>query len=133
MAGGVTAVLAQVLCAGAEPIERARIVIVDADTVRVDGTRVRLVGFDSPETRFGEYRCDHEREWGERATHRLAELLDTGELGIKYRRHRDRYHRPLARLTVNGEDVGRILIRERLAVRYKGYGPKMDWCPRGRR
>jgi micrococcal nuclease len=63
---------------------------------------------------------------------RLVELLDAGAVDIEYEGI-DRYGRPLARLRVNGEDVGAILIRERLAVPYHGRGPKMDWCPRRRR
>jgi hypothetical protein len=64
---------------------------------------------------------------------RLAEMLGAGSLEIRYRKHRDRYGRRLARLTVNGWMVGETLIQERLAVRYRGYGPKMDWCSRTRR
>jgi endonuclease YncB( thermonuclease family) len=117
----------------AEPLDRARIEIVDGDTIRVDGEKVRLVGFDAPETGDDTARCDEERAWGERAKARLEELLESGEIDIRYRKHRDRYRRLLARLSVNGENVGATLIRERLAVKYRGSGPKMDWCPRRRR
>lgn len=119
--------------AGAEPLDRSRIEIVDGDTIRVDGEQVRLVGFDTPETGDENARCDEEREWGKRAADRLAELLESGTIEIRYRKHRDLYGRLLGRLTVNGENVGAALIRERLAVRYRGSGPKMDWCPRRRR
>jgi endonuclease YncB( thermonuclease family) len=42
--------------AGPMPIERSRIVIVDGDTVRIDGVLMRVSGCDAPETR--EARCD---------------------------------------------------------------------------
>lgn len=118
--------------AAAEPIERSRIAVVDGDTVMIDGERVRLVGFDTPETGHDTARCDAEIDRGMQAADRLVELLDGGDLDIRYRKHRDRYGRLLALLKVNGKNVGAALIRERLAVRYKGYGPKMDWCPRSR-
>ena len=38
----------------------------------------------------------------------------------------DRYQRELADITVNGEDVGDILVREKLA-RYRPDGPEF-WC-----
>jgi hypothetical protein len=64
---------------------------------------------------------------------RLEEILGSGTLDIRYRKHRDRFGRLLALLKVNSQNVGRVLITESLAVRYKGSGPKMDWCPRYRR
>ena len=116
----------------AAPIKRDRIEVVDGDTVRSDGELVRLVGFDAPETTLGQYRCDAERERGERAARRLEDILDSGVIDIRYRKHRDRYDRLLALLKVNGQNVRKILIGEQLAVRYRGSGPKMDWCPRYR-
>jgi micrococcal nuclease len=116
----------------ADPIKRDRIEVVDGDTVRIDGELVRLVGFDAPETTLGQYRCDAERERGERAARRLEDILDSGVIDIRYRKHRDRYGRLLALLKVNGQNVGKILIGEQFAVRYRGSGPKMDWSPRYR-
>jgi endonuclease YncB( thermonuclease family) len=86
--------------------------------VRIDGGLVRLLGFDTPETTFGWYRCDAELERGLLAAKRLAEILDSGAIDIEFATRRDRYKRRLARLTVDGRDVGEILIGERLAVRY---------------
>jgi endonuclease YncB( thermonuclease family) len=54
-----------------------------------------------------------------------VELLDTGAIDIEYLPRADRYGRRLAHLRVDGEDVGAVLIRERLAVPYNGRGPKM--------
>jgi endonuclease YncB( thermonuclease family) len=108
----------------ADPIDRDQIQVVDADTVRIGGESVRLVGFDAPETTVGEYRCDAELERGQRAAKRLGEILDSGALDIRYRKNRDRYGRLLALLRVNGLNVEKILIGESLAVRYRGSGPK---------
>lgn len=128
-------VLVSASYAYAEPIDRAQITVTDGDTIHVVGEpkAIRLVGFDAPETGDENARCDAEKERGERAKVRLSEILDTGTLDIRYRKHRDRYGRRLARLTVDGQNVGGTLIREGLAVRYYGRGPKMDWCPRYRR
>ncbi|MPZ37242.1 MAG: hypothetical protein GEU95_04135 [Rhizobiales bacterium] len=120
--------------ATAAPIERQQIRVSDGDTVWIDGESVRLLGFDTPETQVGFYRCDVERERGLVAKKRLEEILDTARaIDIRFRKHRDRYNRLLGRLSLDGRDVGKILISEGLAVRYRGSGPKMDWCPRRRR
>jgi endonuclease YncB( thermonuclease family) len=134
MALAAAVVIALCGVAHSEPIERWRIRVKDGDTIRLHGETIntRLVGFDTPETGPPDLRCDEEKVLGERARRRLVELLDAGEIDIEHV-GADRYDRPLARLRVNGEDVGAILIRERLAVPYRGRGPKMDWCPRRRR
>jgi endonuclease YncB( thermonuclease family) len=119
--------------ASAEPIERDQIEVVDADTVRIGGELVRLVGFDAPETTVGQYRCDAELERGRRARQAAGGNSRLRHARHQYRKHRDRYGRLLALLKVNSQNVGRVLITESLAVRYKGSGPKMDWCPRYRR
>ena len=74
----------------AEPIDRSWIEVVDGDTIKVDRERLRLVGFDAPETGHDTARCDAERERGKLAASRLAELLAGHELDIRYRKHRDR-------------------------------------------
>ena len=39
----------------------------------------------------------------------------------------DRYHRRLARIEIDGQDLGAILIEEGIAVRWTR-GRKHDWC-----
>ncbi len=63
------------------PITAAEIIIVDGDTIRVAGERVRLVGFDAPETR--DARCAREKELGDQATKRLTRLVDFGDLDFR--------------------------------------------------
>jgi endonuclease YncB( thermonuclease family) len=98
----------------AEPIEGQCVQVTDGDTVRVDGVRMRLVGCDAPE--IGTASCDREREWGERAAARVRSLLEAGRIEIDDTGRRDRYRRPLVRLMIDGRDVCRLLIGERLAV-----------------
>jgi micrococcal nuclease len=100
--------------------------ITDGDTIRLsNGTRVRLVGYNTPE-KF-EPMCQAEAELGHRASDRLKELVDRasatqvnlvacsckpGTEGTK----RCNYGRSCGRLEVDGREVGQILIREGLAV-----------------
>ena len=107
--------------------------VVDGDTIDAvvppsrERQRYRLIGFDTPETHYA--RCDAERALGERATRRLEDLVRGTGVRIDVQgASKDRYGRGLAKLSVREEDVGRILIREGLAVAYSGRGQRIDWC-----
>ena len=78
---------------------------VDGDTIRVGGERIRLRGIDTPEIR---------EQAGPAAKQRLEELLRNGPIHIvPY--GRDVYHRLIADVFVNGENVAEILRREGLS------------------
>ncbi|WP_342585732.1 thermonuclease family protein [Rhizobium acidisoli] len=105
---------------------RANFTITDGDTIRLNnGTRVRLVGFNTPE-KF-EPMCSNEAKLGNRASERLRELVGhaastnvslvacsckPGTQGTK----KCNYGRSCGKLEVDGRDVGQILISEGLAV-----------------
>jgi endonuclease YncB( thermonuclease family) len=110
----------------AASVGRASFTITDGDTIRLnDGTRVRLVGFNTPE-KF-EPQCSAEAALGNRASARLKELVagagttevnlvpcacKPGTEGTK----RCNYGRSCGTLSVDGRDVGQTLIAEGLAV-----------------
>ena len=86
-----------------------------------------LMGFDTPETFYA--KCASERELGDKATARLIELLQPPAAVVMQDSGRtDRYRRGLGTLTVDGRNVGEILIQEGLAVPYNGRGQRRDWC-----
>ncbi len=103
--------------------------VIDGDTVDIRGltANVRLVGFNAPEVSSPQ--CTAELDAGRRATTRLRNLLQNAQV-IEYERvacacksgtegtRRCNYGRLCGKLTVDGTDVGRILISEGLAVRY---------------
>jgi len=109
-------------------VVKARFTITDGDTIRLnDGTRVRLIGFNTPE-KF-EPRCSAEAALGNRASARLKELVSSakttevtlvpcacrpGTAGTK----KCNYGRSCGTLLVDGRDVGQTLISERLAVSF---------------
>jgi len=119
----------------------APIVVVDGDTVRADGRTYRLVGFDTPES--GDHaQCPSEQLLAARATERLKQLLEVGahrleQVACSCRpgtegTARCNYGRYCATLTVDGRDVGEILIAEGLAHRYvcgaTSCPRKPSWC-----
>lgn len=110
--------------------------VTDGDTIRLDdGTRVRLNGFNAPESR--DPQCDREAILGNRAKERLEELSATGSTKVYQVRcackpgtegsNKCNYGRSCGVLTINGRDVGQILISEGLAVAFICSG---DRCPR---
>lgn len=101
--------------------------VIDGDTIERGGINYRLVGFDTPETFHA--KCDEERELGEAASRRLADLIEAGHAHVDpVTDRRDRYGRGLARLLINGRDVGEILISEGLARPYDGRSRRTLWC-----
>lgn len=97
--------------------------VVDGDTFRHRGERIRILDIDTPETHPP--RCAREARLGAAATDRLHELLNAGPVAIE-REGEDRYGRTLARVERDGESLGAVLVAEGLARPY-GNG-RRPWC-----
>lgn len=102
--------------------------VYDGDTVELvcgaSRSTARLVGFDTPETR--EPRCPAEAALGRRATERLRALVRQGPLAIFPQGH-DKYGRELITVTLDGRNIGDLLVAEGLAHAYHG-GSRGGWC-----
>lgn len=118
--------------AWAEPISISEIKVRDGDTIQARGERYRLVGFDTPET-WSRRRVvsPEERALGKQARTKLKALLQTGSLDLTdVPCARTKHARPdaqgrwrtnnrlCARLTLDGRDIGDILIEEGLARKF---------------
>ncbi len=99
--------------------------VVDGDTIWLEGTKIRIADIDTPETH--NYRCQSEKELGDRATVRLREILESGTITLRsIGRDEDRYGRKLRIILVDGVSVGQILVDEGLARWYEG--GRRPWC-----
>lgn len=99
--------------------------VVDGDTFRMGGQRIRIADIDTPETHPP--RCAREAELGAAATRRLHALLNGGAVSLRaIDRDADRYGRKLRLVEVDGQGVGAKLIAEGLARPYRG--ARMGWC-----
>jgi endonuclease YncB( thermonuclease family) len=108
--------LALIASAAAEPIGVAR--IIDGDTLELtSGERIRILDVDTPELRGA--RCNREFALAMRAKERLEELVASGQPVVVSRQGRDRYRRALAEITIGGEDVATLLMRDGLALPYR--------------
>lgn len=91
---------------------------IDGDTVTIRGETIRIANIDAPE--IGQAKCDAEHRLAMVAKRRLQDLLSSGRIevhvgGPESGRKVDRYNRTLATITVDGQDVGDILVAEGLA------------------
>lgn len=99
--------------------------VVDGDTFWLAGEKIRIADINAPETHGA--RCADERQRGDKATMRLAQLLNAGrfELVSGARTH-DRYGRRLVTVMRGGRSLGLTLVNEGLAETWKGR--RSDWC-----
>jgi endonuclease YncB( thermonuclease family) len=100
--------------------------VIDGDTIRLDGIKIRLEDIDAPEV-FSP-KCASELARGERATRRLLELINAGpiELVRTGSRDQDRYGRKLRTLERAGRSLGATLVAEGLARLWDG--ARHSWC-----
>lgn len=99
--------------------------VIDGDTIDVRGERVRILNIDTPE-RGKRARCSQERVLAERASRALRSRIQAARSMELERDGRDRYGRTLARVYLDGDDVGEELIAGGYAVRWGNGRP--DWC-----
>ena len=99
---------------------------IDGDTLRADGERYRVENIDAPE-RGERAECSDERALGEAARAYVATWL-AGASAIEAlpSGRRDRYGRIVARIEVDGVDLGERLIARGLAQPWRGR--KADFC-----
>ncbi len=105
--------------------------VIDGDTVRFRGERLRLLVIDAPE--IGSPRCPAEYRAGVAAKNELSDFIFGRLVTVHYSGRRDVFGRPLVRLSVDGNDLGKHLLSRSLAVRY-AWGKRISkiyWCGLG--
>jgi micrococcal nuclease len=99
--------------------------VIDGDTIRYGGTKIRLEDIDAPEVSSPQ--CASEASLGRQATRRLLELMNAGPFElVSGGRDTDRYGRKLRVIAREGRSVGDTLIAEGLARRWDG--ARRSWC-----
>ncbi|WP_227698543.1 thermonuclease family protein [Sphingomonas hengshuiensis] len=99
--------------------------VVDGDTAWIRGEKIRIADIDAPETHPP--RCQSEASLGNRATERLAELMNSGPFELRtLDRDIDRYGRKLRVLVRDGRSLGDQLVAEGLARSWEGR--RRPWC-----
>jgi endonuclease YncB( thermonuclease family) len=104
-----------------DPALTGRATVIDADTLEIRGTRIRLHAVDAPESSQPCFVGDDAVRCGQRAANALDGWI-AGRTVACIGRDVDRYGRTVATCSVGGEDVGRWLVRNGHAVAYRDYG-----------
>lgn len=100
--------------------------VVDGDTFWLDGVKLRVAGYDTPEPQSNI--CGGRREvlLANKATARFIEILNTTNIQIEYLHRKGRMNRELVVVYSNGRDVGDILVAEGLAREWPD--GREFWC-----
>jgi endonuclease YncB( thermonuclease family) len=100
--------------------------VIDGDTIRYAGEKIRLADIDAPE--ISSPKCASELELGQEAKHRLLTLMNAGSFEVAYigGRDEDTYGRKLRVIKRNGQSLGDTLIAEGLARPWDG--ARRRWC-----
>jgi micrococcal nuclease len=100
--------------------------VVDGDTIRHGGVKIRLADIDAPEVFSPQ--CAGEAALGQRATERLLQLINAGPFVLVRRgsRDEDRYGRKLRVLERDGRSLAATLVAEGLARPWDG--ARRSWC-----
>ena len=104
--------------------------VIDGDTVTLmcpgDGMQsARLLGYDTPE-KFSP-KCLAELVAAEQASWALRTLIQKADRLVVVREGVDQYGRLLVRLTLDGIDISRAMVRAGHARQYSG-GLRGSWC-----
>lgn len=83
--------------------------VVDGDTIWMDGEKIRMMGYDTPEPQHNLCGGLQEVKLANQASARLVQLLNQDDISIE-RHGTDRYNRTLAIVRVAGVNVGDILV-----------------------
>ena len=108
----------------------------DGDTITVDipgvhpiignDMMIRIRGIDTPELKAG---CQEELEKARQAKKLVRSLLRSAKQINLYKVGRGKYFRIIADVEVDGKDLGKILIKNNLAVGgYYGGKKTHNWC-----
>jgi endonuclease YncB( thermonuclease family) len=96
------------------------VVVIDGDTIVINGLHIRLWGMDAPEMK---QECADGWRVGPIAKRELASII-SHNLPSCYKITTDRYGRTVAQCFIDGEDIGQLMVQQGWAWAYTKYSRK---------
>ena len=112
--------------ATAAPAFAAEVEVISGDTIKVGQNEWRIANIDAPRL---DAKCQAERQLARLAQAKLAELLAQGDMQLTPTGENDENEHRMARVQMNGEDVGEKMLAASLAQRH---GAAHPLCPKDR-
>ena len=103
--------------------------IMDGDTIKINGEKIRFSGIDAPESYYyGKrqvcYLDEIEVFCGKLSKGKLEEKIGTNPISCEREKNKDRYGRTLAECFVKGESLSKFMVRTGYAFAYIRYSKK---------
>ena len=104
-------------------IKSQELIIVDGDTIYLDGEKIRFTGIDTPELKQTCSKDGVKNLCGEIAKQILIKKIGNNSIEC-IREGKDRYKRTLAECFVNNKSISSYLVRSGYAFAYRKYSKK---------
>ena len=100
--------------------------VIDGDTIKINGERIRFSGIDAPETNYlGKKQLCYLNEvkifCGKLSTEKLKEKIGNNSVSCDREKNKDRYGRTVAECFVNGESLSVYMVRNGYALDWPRY------------
>ena len=107
-------------------IIKGKAVIIDGDTIKINGQAIRFGGIDAPESfyRGKKQECylnEKKVFCGELSKQKLKEKISSNIVSCIIEKNKDRYGRIVAECFINGESLSSFMVRNGYAFDYKRY------------
>tara|TARA_Y100000590_G_C15348460_1_gene874191 strand:- start:254 stop:787 length:534 start_codon:yes stop_codon:yes gene_type:complete len=116
-------------CSEEKNIAKGKPIIVDGDTIKINGEKIRFGGIDAPETNYyGKKQTCNLKEvkifCGKLSTEKLIEKIGSSSVSCEREKKKDRNGRTVAECFVNGESLSRFMVKNGYAFDFARYSKK---------
>ena len=110
-------------------IAKGKAIVIDGDTIKINGERIRFGGIDAPETNYrGKkqicYLDEVEIVCGKISTEKLIEKIGVSDVSCEREKNKDKNNRTIAECFVNNESLSKFMVRNGYAFDFVKYSKK---------
>jgi len=110
-------------------IAKGKVIVIDGDTIKINGERIRFGGIDAPETNYqGKKQPCYLNEikvfCGKLSTDKLKEKIGNGFVYCVREKNKDRNGRTIAECFINDESLSKYMVKAGYAFDFARYSEK---------